>query len=65
MGAAGTERGFAMRDPEAVSHDPATDEDIEEELVSGCRELSFGFTALDHLRWSPTIARFQPGPSRS
>ncbi len=53
-----------MRDPEAVTHGAAIDDDIEAELLSSCRELSFGFAALDHLRWPATIARAQPGPSR-
>jgi len=39
-----------MHEQDAVSDDLADDDDIEEELVSGCRELSFGFATLDHLR---------------
>lgn len=53
-----------MRDPEEAFHDPASDDDIEDELLSSCRELSFGFTALDHLRWSSSIERDHPRPSR-
>lgn len=50
MNLAGSERGFAVRDPDAISAGPSGDEDIEDELLSSCRELSLGFTALDHLR---------------
>lgn len=53
-----------MPDPKEASRDRAGDDDIEDELLRSCRELCVGFTALDHLRWSPTIAHFQPGPSR-
>jgi hypothetical protein len=52
-----------MREPEGVSYERAS-VDIEDELLSSRRELSSGLTSLDHLRWSPTIARSQPGPSR-